>query len=166
MIPIQTDLQSRVDNGPGLYGLQKQQTGPPAIRPYFSKLAYDKPSENIVDNQVPDFMLSGPRIHPSRLRQMNTGTGESYSGRNSIYGPTAKSGVASSIAGTRPTSPATSVGSNATQGDQHGVTQPMIGVLVKGLPLPLSFHVLAGSMQKVAEITITVSTSDLNVNDG
>jgi hypothetical protein len=45
-----------------------------------------------------------------------------------------------------------------TQANQQGNKQGSSGVFVKGQPLPLALHVLAGPMQKVAEMTITVST--------
>lgn len=39
------------------------------------------------------------------------------------------------------------------------------GIFTQGLPLPLAFHVLSGPMQKVAEMTITVSPMILAPNN-
>jgi hypothetical protein len=103
-------------------------------------------------------MMTGPRIHPSRLQQMKTGTGESYGRNGSIYGPTIRADDASSVAHTRSISPTASVITTTTQANQPGNSQGSGGVFVRGQPLPLAFHVLAGPMQKVAEMTITVST--------
>ena len=53
--------------------------------------------------------------------------------------------------------PTESVITITTQAIQHGNDQGSSGIFVRGQPLPLAFHVLAGLMQKVAEMTITVS---------
>jgi hypothetical protein len=118
----------------------------------------DMPSEGPIDTQLPSFMMAGPRIHPSRLQQMDTGTGESYGPNQSMYVPTIRVNDTASIALTRSISPTASVVTTTTQANQLVQTQGLSGVFVKGQPLPLAFHVLAGSMQKVAEMTITVST--------
>jgi hypothetical protein len=116
------------------------------------------PFEGLIDSQLPNFKMTGPRIHPSRLQQMNTGNSESYHRNQFIQGPTIRADDASSIAHTRSISPTASVITTTTQAIQHGNHQESTGVFVKGQPLPLAFHVLAGPMQKVAEMTIIVST--------
>jgi hypothetical protein len=73
---------------------------------------------------------------------------------------------ASSIAHTRSVSPTASVITTTTQPNQQGNNQESTGVFVKGQPLPLAFHVLAGPMQKVAEMTITVSTILRGLDEG
>jgi hypothetical protein len=97
---------------------------------------------------------------------MNTGNGESYGQITSMYDLTVKADDASSIAHTRSISPTASVVTTATQANQHGKNQDSSGVFVRGQPLPLAFHVLAGPMQKVAEMTITVSTILRGLDEG
>jgi hypothetical protein len=121
------------------------------------------PFQEPVSSQLPDFMMTGPRIHPSRLQQMNTGNGETYGRIPPMYGSTVKADDASSIAHTRSVSPTVSVITTTTQANQQGNNQGSKGVFVKGQPLPLAFHALAGPMQKVAEMTITVSISPCTV---
>jgi hypothetical protein len=147
-----------MDNGPGLAGRQPQQTGQSVIRPDYSRPTYDMPFEGLIDSQLPNFSMTGPRIHPSRLQQMNTGNSELHPRNQLIHGPTIRADDASSIAHTRSISPMASVITTATQAIRHGNHQESTGVFVKSQPLPLAFHVLAGPMQKVAEMTITVST--------
>ena len=55
--------------------------------------------------------------------------------------------------------PTASVIITTTQANQHGNDQRSSDISVKGQPLPLAFHVLVGPMQKVAEMTVTVSIS-------
>jgi hypothetical protein len=118
----------------------------------------DMPSEGPVNTQFPSFMMAGPRIHPSRLQQMNTGTDESYWRNQSMYGPTIRADDTASFAHARSISPTASVVTTTTQANQHEKVQGSSGVFVKDQPLPLAFHVLGGPMQKVAELTVTVST--------
>jgi hypothetical protein len=116
------------------------------------------PFEGLVSSQLPSFKMTGPRIHPSRLQQMNTGNSESSRLNQSMYGPVMRADDASSIAHTPSISPTGSVITTTTQAINYGNSQGSSGVFVKGQPLPLAFHVLAGPMQKVAEMTIAVST--------
>ena len=124
------------------------------------------PFESLVDSQLPSFKMTGPRIHPSRLQQMNTGNSESYRRNQSIYGPPIRTDDPPSIAHTRSIFPTASVITTTTHAIQHGNHQESTGVFVKGQPLPLAFHVLAGPMQKVAEMTITVSTILRSLDEG
>ena len=118
------------------------------------------PTKGPVFRQLPDFMMTGPRIHPSRLQQMTTGSGNggSYGRIIPMYASTIRPDDASSVAHTPSISPTASVITTTTQPDQQGNHQGSKYVFVKGEPLPLALHILAGPMQKVAEMTITVST--------
>lgn len=116
------------------------------------------PFEGLIDSQLPNFKMTGPRIHPSRLQQMNTGNSESSRLNQSMYGPVMRADDSSNIVHTRSISPTASVITTTTQAIQQENNQESTGVFVKGQPLPLAFHVLAGPMQKVAEMTIAVST--------
>jgi hypothetical protein len=147
----------QVDNGPRLAGLQPHQTGQSAVKPNYSRPTYDTPFEGLIDSQIPSFKMTGPRIHPSRLQQMKTGNSESYGRDAPTYRPTIKADDASGIAYTRSISPTASVVTTPTQPNQQGNIQGPCGVFVKGSPLPLASHVLAEPMQKVAEMTVTVS---------
>jgi hypothetical protein len=124
------------------------------------------PFQEPVSSQLPDFMMTGPRIHPSRLQQKNTGNSESSRLNQSMYGPVMRADDASNIVHTRSISPTASVITTTTQAIQHGNHQESTGVFVKGQPLPLAFNILAGPMQKVAEMTITVSTILRGLDEG
>lgn len=100
--------------------------------------------------------MAGPRIHPSRLQQMATGNGESYGRNHSWYGSMAKTDDGMSIAQTRSISPAASVVTTTAHTVQQIHNGRSVGIFVRGQALPLAFHVLAGPMQKVAEMTVTV----------
>jgi hypothetical protein len=117
------------------------------------------PFEGSISNQVPDFNMTEPRIHPSRLQQTNTGNDNAY-GRNNYYASSVRNDDAISIAKSQSISPPGSIVTTRTQSAAQRLQQiapESIGIFTKGLPLPLAFHVLAGPMQKVAVMTITVS---------
>jgi hypothetical protein len=97
---------------------------------------------------------------------MNNGSGASHGRETPTHGPTIKADDASSIAHTRSISPTASLVTTTTQANQHEKNQESSGVFVRGQPLPLAFHVLAGPMQKVAEMTITVSTILRGLDEG
>jgi hypothetical protein len=117
------------------------------------------PFEGSISNQEPDFTMTGPRIHPSRLQQMTTGNHNAYE-RNNYYASSVRNDDAISNANAQSISPPDSIVTTRThsgaQRSKH-ITPDSSGIFTKGLPIPLAFHVLAGPMQKVAEMTITVS---------
>jgi len=104
------------------------------------------PFENPVKVQLPDFMMTGPRIHPSRLQQVNTGNGGSYGQNTPTYESSIKANDTLSTAHTRSLSPTASVITTTTQAHPNGQNQGSSGVFARCQPLPLAFHVLAGPM--------------------
>lgn len=144
--------------------LRKQQTGPPTTRPFTPWSVHRMSSEGpIVRQELPDFNMAGPRIHPSRLQQMSTGNGETHSRDYSMNGSAPRSDDAGTIGYTRTNSPAISV-ATATQVSRQITERTPSGVFVRGQLLPLVFHVLAGPLQKVAEMTIAVSVPSTSAN--
>jgi len=147
-----------VDNGSGLGGLQTPRIGSPEPRSFSSGPVYTFPPEGpITQQELPNFLMAGPRIHPSRLQHMTTGDTASHGRGRSAYVSPPTIEDAEGIAHSQSISPTSSLITTTTQSIQQQKDQGLSGVFVTDQPLPLAFRVMPGPLQKVAEMTVTVS---------
>ena len=140
--------------------MQKTQFGPPSNRPRSPWSTQGLPSDGPISNQMPSFAMPKRRMDFSEYREMDISLDESHDRIKAARSSSIRADDSISIADTRSISPPASILTNKSHDNKHSsqqINQSPNGIFARGQPLPLAFHVMSGSMQKLAEMTITVS---------